>query len=242
MVISFPDWHKLLIALTLATATAVAAQDVPILLDAATTDFDRGKQRLLFEEVSIKRGNLGISADRADTSQLDFANSTWVFQGAVKIHGADAEVSAQRAEMEFVDHQLKRATITGAPAVLSHSGNASMNVRATEAVVSFAEDTLSSIRLKGEPAVFEHTSTDPKAIVTRGSAGRLIYDLKKSTITLANNAWVSQGDNEIRGEEITYDISAQRIVAGGELNGDRVRISITPPSNTPTPKENESSQ
>ncbi|MDH3588676.1 MAG: hypothetical protein OEQ74_04665 [Gammaproteobacteria bacterium] len=236
MAASYPDWRApLAAALTLTFVTAVA-QEIPILLDAATTDFDRGNQRLLFEEVSIKRGNLGISADSADTSQLDFAESTWVFRGSVRIYSDTAEVTADRAEMSFADHRLQRATITGAPAVLSHANDASMNVRATEAVVTFQNDLLSNITLKGTPAEFEHTGNEPKTVITRGNAGRLVYDLENSRITLSDEAWVAQGENEIRGEEIAYDILAQRIVAGGDDQGDRVRITITPPTDKQVPE------
>lgn len=210
------------------------------MLDAATTDFDRGNQRLVFKEISIERGELGISADSADTSQLDFANSTWVFQGAVKIHDANANVTAQRAEMEFVDHQLKRATISGNPAILSHTDSASIRVRASEAVVQFNDDGLNNITLTGDPAEFEHATTDTETVVTKGSAGRLLYNLDTEKITLADEAWIAQGDNEIRGREITYDIVAQRIVAGSDMSGDRVRIIITPPPDTEIPEVNES--
>lgn len=235
MAVFSPDWRVLPAALLLLNAPA-AAQEIPILLDAATTDFDRGNQRLVFEEVSIRRGNLGIAADNANTSQLDFANSTWVFSGSVKIFGQGAEVTAERAEMKFADHRLQRATITGKPAVLSLDNEASVRVDAAEAVVTFADDDLSNVTLSGTPARFEHSIANPATTITRGSAGQLIYDLDASTITLADDAWVSQGENEIRGEEITYDIVAQRIVAGGEDQGDRVRITITPPADAELPE------
>ncbi|MBT8136890.1 MAG: hypothetical protein KJO54_07745 [Gammaproteobacteria bacterium] len=235
MAVFSPDWRALTAALLLLNAQT-AAQEIPILLDAATTDFDRGNQRLIFEEVSIRRGNLGIAADNANTSQLDFANSTWVFSGDVKIFGQGAEVTAERAEMKFADHRLQRATITGTPAVLSLDNEATVRVDASEAVVTFADDDLSSVTLSGTPARFEHSIVNPATTITRGSAGRLIYNLDAATITLANDAWVSQGENEIRGEEITYDIVAQRIVAGGEDQGDRVRITITPPADASLPE------
>lgn len=235
MAVSYPDWRVLLAALILCHAPA-AAQEIPILLDAATTDFDRGKQRLVFEEVSIRRGGLGISADNANTSQLDFADSTWVFSGSVKIYGEGAEVTAQRAEMKFANHRLQQATITGTPAVLSLEDEAVVRVDAAEAVVTFTDDNLSNVTLRGKPARFEHRIANPEMTITHGSAGRLIYDLAGSTITLASNAWVAQGENEIRGEEITYDIAAQRIVAGGEDQGDRVHITITPPADARLPE------
>jgi len=116
-----------------------------------------------------------------------------------------------------------------------------MNVRATEAVVTFNNSQLNNVTLRGQPAEFEHTADNTEAAITKGTAGRLIYDLERSTITLADDAWVAQGDNEIRGEEIVYDIVAQRIVAGGDQNGDRVRITITPPPSSET-TEDDSSQ
>ncbi|MBT8132147.1 MAG: hypothetical protein KJO35_07750 [Gammaproteobacteria bacterium] len=237
MAIFYPDSRAPLAALLLIVSSVTLAQDVPILLDAATTDFDRSNQRLLFREVSIKRGPLGISADQADTSQLDFANSVWVFQGSVKIFSDNASVTAQRAEMKFVDHQLRQATITGAPALLTHSDQASVKVRANKAVVTFGDDLLKNIKLSGAPAEFEHIADADDAAITQGSAGQLIYDLQANKIILANDAWVAQGENEIRGSEIAYDITAQRIVAGGEQNGDRVKITITPPPGDPVDED-----
>ena len=230
MAASYPDRRIVALLVCAIAAAGAQAQDVPIELDAASTNYDRRNERLLFEQVSIERGTLGISAQRADSSQLDFADSTWVFRGDVRIHSEDSEVLADTATLEFVDHQLNRATITGAPAVLSHSGDASIRVDASKAVVLFGDDDLDRITLDGEPAQFEHSvREEQETVVTRGEAGQLIYDLGADQIRLLGDAWVSQGENEIRGEEIAYDIAAQRVVAGGQTNGERVRITITPP-------------
>ncbi len=229
MAASYPDWRILAMLLCGAATAAAQTPDIPIELDAASTNYDRRNERLLFEQVSIERGTLGISADRADSSQLDFADSTWVFRGAVRIHSEDSEVLAETATLHFVDHRLNRATITGSPAVLSHRGEASVRVDATRAVVEFGEDDLERITLSGEPAQFEHVVRKDQDVLTRGRAGQVIYDLSNDRIRLVGDAWVSQGENEIRGEEIAYDIAAQRVVAGGKTEGERVRITITPP-------------
>ncbi|MBT8144898.1 MAG: hypothetical protein KJO55_09375 [Gammaproteobacteria bacterium] len=217
------------IALLSVTAAGATAQELPILLDAASTDYDRRNQRILFEQISIARGELGIEAQQADSSQLDFADSTWVFRGNVRIFSAESEVTAATARMRFVDHELRSATITGTPAVMRHNSNAVVRVEATEAVVTFGGNELRSVRLSGAPATFEHRGRDTDVTLTRGRANRLVYDLDKQQMRLEADAWISQADNEIRGNEIVYDIAAERVIAGSDDEDDRVRIIITPP-------------
>lgn len=229
MAASFPELCRTAALAVLCASASASAQDVPIQLDAASTDFDRRNQRLLFEQVSIRRGPLGISADHADSSQLDFADSTWTFRGNVRIDSAQAAVSAAQATLQFADHRLRRATVEGGPAVLTHRADAQVRVTANRAVVEFGTEELSKITLTGAPAEFAHTALRPQRTVTRGHAAEIVYDLDTARIRLAGDAWVSQGDNEIRGEQIVYDIEAERVVAGGDAAGDRVRITITPP-------------
>lgn len=228
--VSFSPERCTLLTLLLVAPVLATAQELPILLDAASTDFDRRNQKLLFEEVSITRGELGIAADQADSSQLDFADSTWVFRGDVVISSPQARVSAEKATMRFVDHRLQTATITGAPAVLRYRGDASMSIRANEAVVLFGDNDLQRITLSGLPAEFEHQAAADSGL-TSGKAKQLVYDLSGERVQLLGDAWIIQGDNEIRGEEITYDVIAQRVVAGSSNDSDRVRITITPPAN-----------
>lgn len=224
--------HNLLAtsAVLLLSAAPVAAQELPILLNAASTDYDRRNQRILFEQISIERGGLGIAAQQAESSQLDFADSTWVFRGNVRIHSDESEVTASVATMRFVEHQLQSATITGAPAVLNHQGDATVKVNAESADVSFADNEVQQVILSGSPATFRHARRSGEVELTRGQANRLQYDIEAARIQLSGNAWVSQGENEIRGADIVYDIAAERVIAGGDQADDRVRIIITPPT------------
>ena len=51
---------------------------------------------------------------------------------------------------------------------------------------------------------------------------------------LLKNAWLSDGQNEIRGESLKYNLLAQSIVAeAAEQNSQRVHIIITPPPAKP---------
>src|SRR5438309_1311601 len=60
------------------------------------------------------------------------------------------------------------------------------------------------------------------------------YDDHKGSVQLSKNAWLSDGQTEIRGESLKYDVLAQSIVAESSDQGSqRVHIIITPPPSKP---------
>jgi lipopolysaccharide transport protein LptA len=62
----------------------------------------------------------------------------------------------------------------------------------------------------------------------------LVYETRVGTVTLKENAWLSDGRSEIRGEQLVYEIAAQRVQAGKTTGSDeRVRIVIRPQEATP---------
>jgi lipopolysaccharide transport protein LptA len=53
-------------------------------------------------------------------------------------------------------------------------------------------------------------------------------------VRLTKNAWLSDGQNEVRGESLKYNVIAQSIIADAvDQNSQRVHIIITPTA-TPT--------
>src|SRR5580704_9347280 len=59
--------------------------------------------------------------------------------------------------------------------------------------------------------------------------GQLASD--EADVTLAKNAWVSDGDREVQGESLTYNVLTQTIRAeSAEQGSQRVHIIITPPA------------
>ncbi len=112
------------LALT-ACASPVLAQQasarLPISLDADSSVFDRGNNRMEFAGLRITQGAIGIEADVGVTrlggdTKLDFSDSTWQFDGNVRIDIETATIVSDSAELYFADHTLQRATILGAPA------------------------------------------------------------------------------------------------------------------------------
>jgi lipopolysaccharide export system protein LptA len=189
-----------LVALLAAGARAQLPAPGPIELEADSSDIDRKNNRLIFHKVHIKQGELSISADEAQGSNLEFAEAEWVFSGAVQITSAGTRLEAKQATLSFVGHRLRRAN------------------------------------LEGTPVAFQQTRPQAQA-PTVGHATRVEYDFDKQVIKLSGEAWLSEGQNEITGDSITYEIGAERVIAGAEEHGDRVRITIVPPPEEQKPQE-----
>jgi lipopolysaccharide export system protein LptA len=119
MAVSFPDLRSLLalpLALALLFAAPATAQQQEITLDAASSDFDRRNERLVFQQVQIQQGELMVAADRAETRDLDFSRGSWLFTGNVRISMPMGQIESDRATVSFADHRLTRATAEGGPA------------------------------------------------------------------------------------------------------------------------------
>lgn len=98
-----------------------AAQQEEILLDAESSDFDRRQERLVFREVRIQQGDTVVSAQRAETRDLDFSRGSWLFEGNVRISSPVGDIESERATIRFADHRLLEATAEGAPARFSRT-------------------------------------------------------------------------------------------------------------------------
>ena len=89
---------------------------LPITLDADSSEFDRQNDRLRFRGLRITQGALGIEADEAEATRLDFENSRWVFTGNVIIDSEDTRAYCDNAEMVFQEYRLSNAVLRGEPA------------------------------------------------------------------------------------------------------------------------------
>ena len=80
--------------------------DMPITIDADSSEFDYETSRLVFHGLRMDQGNLGIEADIAETDKLDFTDGRWEFTGNVIIEADNAKLSCDKAIITFVNHQL----------------------------------------------------------------------------------------------------------------------------------------
>ena len=97
-----------------------------------------------------------------------------------------------------------------------------------EARVAFRDNAIVSASIKGSPAMFEQRLKE-KGQVARGRAGAIDYDVKASTVRLTGAAWLSDGQNEISGNTLIYDIGRERVQANpNEKDPGGVHITIKP--------------
>jgi lipopolysaccharide transport protein LptA len=100
-----------------------------------------------------------------------------------------------------------------------------------EAQITFANNLLSKAVATGKPAAFEQRVAKTGK-VAQGHADTIDYDVAKGVVQLSRNAWLSDGQNEIRGESLKYNVAAQNVSAeAAEQGSQRVHIIITPPAN-----------
>ena len=177
---------------------------LPILLDAQSTEVDLRTNTALFNKVRISQGNMAISADQAraaqtTTSALNFDNNLWVFRGNVKITMEQGSLNSDEAQITFVNQLLARAVATGKPA-------------------SFEQFVAKTGK------------------VAKGRADTIDYDVAKGVVRLSKDAYLSDGDREISGQSLKYNVGAQSISAeAAEQGSQRVHIIITPPPPKPAP-------
>ena len=102
--------------------TSINAQinsaELPINIDAESTGYLADESVLTFTKLNLSQGGISISADRGEASKLDFENSTWKFEGNIRIILENGRIESDFAHLEFEGHQIKIARIQGSPAKL----------------------------------------------------------------------------------------------------------------------------
>jgi len=180
-----------------APADPASDTQLPISLDAQSSDLDYRNNIIVFRKVKITQGKMSVEADQAQANGVNFDNSRWNFRGKVRISVDQGLLTSDEAEITFSNKVLTKAVISGTP------------------------------------AEFEQPR-EKTGQIARGRANLIIYDVQQGTVNLSKEAWLSDGQNEIRGESLKYSVRDQRVVAdAAEQGSQRVRITITPP---PKPK------
>ena len=147
---------------------------LPISLDADSTDYDGKSSMLMFRGLRLSQGNIGVEADEGRASKLDFQDSVWRFVGNVVIDVEDGHIECDSADLQFTDHKLRLATITGSPATFRLTRPGSDDVTYAEAgLLEYDLDT----------GVVEFSE---QATITEGgnqiSSNFLVYNIREQRI------------------------------------------------------------
>jgi lipopolysaccharide transport protein LptA len=94
--------------------------------------------------------------------------------------------------------------------------------------VVFERNRIVRATIRGKQAEFEQKLRDGGK--ARGRAGSITYEMTAGTVTLREDAWLSDdGRSEIRGDPLLYNVREQRVQAGKPAgSSERVRIVIRP--------------
>lgn len=174
--------------------------------------------------VTTKAAQQSISLD-AQSSEFDFRNNTLVFR-KVQITQGELSIAADQAQATGLDFENSHWIFRGSVKITMDQGELSSD----SAEVTFAKKLLSVAIINGSPAQFQQRIAKTGRLA-QGRADLIVYDVAKGVVRLTRNAWLSDGQNEIRGESLKYNVLDQRIIAdAAEQNSQRVHIVITPPA------------
>ncbi len=170
---------------------------------------------------------------------VDYKSKQMVYHDVVISQGS-TRVQADTAQATGLNFANSKWTFNGNVRINAEPRG---NLRSDTAVVEFKDNLITRATVTGKPAQFEQKreGTDQLA---RGHADKIVYDVTEGTVRLTDDAWLSDGQNEISGPELVYNIRAQRVQANGGVHGEvqtsapgaadnRIHITIAPKTAKP---------
>lgn len=165
---------------------------------------------------------LPITIDAASAS-VDYKTNTLEYKQVVITQGP-TRVQADSAHASGLNFANSRWTFDGNVRIDTEPNG---KLRADQAVIEFKDQHLSRATVTGKPATFEQERAPSQ--VARGRANEIVYDVNEGTVRLSNDAWLSDGQNEISGPLLVYNIKAQHVqAAAAPGTSERVHIVIAP--------------
>src|SRR5215831_1028211 len=171
----------------------------------------------------LQEGGLPINLEAA-SSDVDYRTNTVVFTDVVISQG-NTRVQAEHAHATGLNFVNSRWTFEGKVRIEAEQHG---NLRSDQATVEFRDNRIARATITGKPAEFEQQRAE-SAQMARGHAGEIVYDVSDGTVRLENDAWLSDGQNEISGPLLVYNVRAQRVQASAPNSDQRIHIIIQPP-------------
>jgi len=164
-----------------------------------------------------------INLDAA-SSEVDYKTNTVVFQDVV-ISQCAMRVAADHARATGLNFANSKWTFEGNVRIDAEERG---SLRSDSAVVEFKDNHISRATVNGKPANFEQKRAGTEQ-VARGHADKIVYDVNEGSVVLSDDAWLSDGQSEISGPQLVYNIRGQRVQAATTPeSGERVHITIDP--------------
>jgi lipopolysaccharide transport protein LptA len=168
----------------------------------------------------------------AVSSEVDYVSNRYLFR-TVTITQGDLRVQADEARATGTDFDNATWEFRGRVQIKLPAGS----LKSDLARVQFRNNAIASARIEGQPAEFEQQrANNPEP--ARGHARNIDFDVASNTVRLSNEAWLSDGRNDIKGNELVYSLVDQKVRAQAKPGepGGGIRITIRPA--TPAPGRN----
>lgn len=173
-----------------------------------------------------------VQVDAANT-EVDYKTKRMIYHDVVISQGT-MRVQADTAQATGLNFADSKWTFDGNVRINAEPRG---NLRSDSAVVEFKDSLISRATVVGKPAEFEQKRENSTQIA-RGHANKIVYDVAEGTVRLSDDAWLSDGQSEISGPLLVYNIRAQRVQAGGAQtpgapsvepgSDNRIHITIAP--------------
>jgi lipopolysaccharide transport protein LptA len=164
----------------------------------------------------------------AQSAEMDLKSNNLIYR-KVHISQGNMSVGADQAQGNGLDFENSHWVFRGNVRITMDQGL----LTSDEAEITFAKKLLAKAVVNGKPAAFEQRIAKTGKLA-QGHADSIDYDVTKGVVHLSKNAWLSDGEREIQGESLKYNVLAQTIAAeASEQGSQRVHIIITPPKSKP---------
>ena len=158
-------------------------------------------------------------------SEMDLKSNNVIFHKA-RISQGNMSIAADQAQGSGLDFDNSHWVFRGNVKITMEQGT----LASDEADIAFAKKLLAKAVVNGKPAIFEQKLAR-LGKTAKGHADTIDYDVGKGIVHFSKNAWLSDGDREIQGESLKYNLLTQTIIAeASEQASQRVHIIITPPA------------
>jgi lipopolysaccharide export system protein LptA len=171
----------------------------------------------------------------AQSNELDLRTNSAVFK-KVRISQGNMSITADEghASNDTSGRNLNNSVwvFTGHVKIAMEQGQ----LTSDNAQITFGDKGISKALADGKPAEFEEPISKTGK-VAHGHADHIDYDVATNEVRFSKDAYLSNGDDEMRGELLRYNVLAQTVRAvEAEQGSQRVHIIITPPPKSPPPK------
>ena len=146
-------WLSILASLLLPSIAATQDNDLdmrlPMDIDADNTTIDGKNSMIIFNGLRLTQGRVSIQADEGRATRMELEDSTWHFTGNVIIDVGAGHIECDAAELLFDEFRLKRAIVTGSPAVydlrrpgsegITHAESGRLDYDVDKGVIEFSD-------------------------------------------------------------------------------------------------------